>query len=264
MTFQFYLSHTENELKSINLKIFYGKHKINIETSLKIYSKEWDFEKGRPKNIYKKHYKQLDSRLSHLKIQLAEYIENKVNKGQNISHSLIKRKADIICKKKNSIKQGSLLRLIQEYIDLKKDQVCYSTYKRYNVFKNLIERIEGFKNKTYSINISPSCLVKDIIAFGEVEMYSKNTIYRTLSFIKTILNYAESKGIKTNARSFVVKKQKFVKKAVSLTKQDLIKIQNTVVPEELQPSKDWLLISCYTGQRISDFMSFTSEKIKKN
>ena len=35
------------------------------------------------------------------------------------------------------------------------------------------------------------------------------------------------------------------------------------VPEKLQAAKDWLLISCYTGQLFSDFMNFKTNKIQK-
>jgi integrase len=41
-----------------------------------------------------------------------------------------------------------------------------------------------------------------------------------------------------------------------------VKIISTEVSEELQTAKDWLLISCYTGQRFSDFMSFKTDKIQ--
>jgi integrase len=32
--------------------------------------------------------------------------------------------------------------------------------------------------------------------------------------------------------------------------------------DSLENAKDWLIISCYTGQRISDFMRFTDEQIR--
>lgn len=34
------------------------------------------------------------------------------------------------------------------------------------------------------------------------------------------------------------------------------------VPDKLQAAKDWLIISCYTGQRVSDFMNFSKEMIQ--
>ncbi len=48
---------------------------------------------------------------------------------------------------------------------------------------------------------------------------------------------------------------------ITLTEKEIIKIQKTDVPEELQAAKDWLLISCYTGQRFSDFIRFSTQQI---
>lgn len=46
-----------------------------------------------------------------------------------------------------------------------------------------------------------------------------------------------------------------------MTEDDLLKIKHTEVPNELEPAKDWLVISCFTGQRFSDFMKFSQEKL---
>jgi len=50
---------------------------------------------------------------------------------------------------------------------------------------------------------------------------------------------------------------------IYLTFQELEQIENTKnLPEGLETARDWLLISCYLGQRISDFMRFTSDSIR--
>src|SRR5690606_41317554 len=43
--------------------------------------------------------------------------------------------------------------------------------------------------------------------------------------------------------------------------KELINMYNTVVEDYLQNAKQWLLISCYIGQRISDFMNFSQSQI---
>nr|WP_305049472.1 tyrosine-type recombinase/integrase [Elizabethkingia bruuniana] len=58
-----------------------------------------------------------------------------------------------------------------------------------------------------------------------------------------------------------IKREKQKKEIISLTEDDLLKIKHTEVPNELEPAKDWLVISCFTGQRFSDFMKFSQEKL---
>lgn len=81
--------------------------------------------------------------------------------------------------------------------------------------------------------------------------------------MKTILNFAERKGVRTAIRELELRRERQFKEMVTLTEQEIIKIKTVPVPEELQAAKDWLLISCYTGQRFSDFMNFKTDKIQK-
>ena len=66
--------------------------------------------------------------------------------------------------------------------------------------------------------------------------------------------------IKTDDKEAKVKVEK-----IYLTFDDLTKIENiskNELTDSLNNAKDWLIISCYTGQRISDFMKFTDEQIR--
>ena len=103
--------------------------------------------------------------------------------------------------------------------------------------------------------------VKKFIAFSKEEKYSENTIYRTIHFVKTILNFVEKKGVRTSVREINIKREKQQKEIVSLSEKEILKIKNTVLPQDLKAAKDWLIISCYTGQRFSDFMKFSIDKM---
>ncbi|WP_164998523.1 tyrosine-type recombinase/integrase [Chryseobacterium sp. 3008163] len=82
-----------------------------------------------------------------------------------------------------------------------------------------------------------------------------------MNFIKTILNFVEKKGIATSIREFEFKRIKEEKEVITLSEEEITSIKKTKIPAALKDSKDWLLISCYTGQRISDFMNFTNDKL---
>lgn len=59
-----------------------------------------------------------------------------------------------------------------------------------------------------------------------------------------------------------IRREKQQREIITLTEKEILKIKAADVPEELQAAKDWLLISCYTGQRFSDFMSFNRNQLK--
>src|SRR5690606_21593898 len=100
------------------------------------------------------------------------------------------------------------------------------------------------------------------MAFGKEEEYSENTIYRTIHFVKTILNFAERKGIRTGVRELEIRREKQRRDVITRTEKEIVKIKYTEVPDQLKAAKDWLLISCYTGQRFSDFMHFHKNQLQ--
>ncbi|MDE5490874.1 site-specific integrase [Elizabethkingia meningoseptica] len=261
MTFDFTLSGNTN-LKKINLVLNTGCDYFKFYTSLRIQNEQWDTEKKRPKNIYIKKYKKINNKLDIIKKELILYINKKKDKRKEISQKSISRVIHkLIIQNKTSLSENSLLFLMHNYINDRKDFICYSTYKRYKVFYNLLQRFEGYIMKHLMIEEVNMEFVKKFIIFGKEEEYSESTIYRTIHFVKTILNFVERKGGKTCVRELNIKRENKQKEIVSLSEKEIMQIKNTNVPDELKSAKDWLVISCYTGQRFSDFMRFSTDKI---
>ncbi|MDQ1095261.1 MULTISPECIES: phage integrase SAM-like domain-containing protein [Chryseobacterium] len=262
MNFKFSLSETGTS-SHIFLSISdYRFKEIHILTPLKISPDQWDEEKQRPQNIYLKNSKIINRIIDSIKVNFTNYIETFISQKKKITAKRLETLMQNEILLKNSAQlDGTLLYFASLYIESRKEIVCHSTFKRYNVFFRLLERFEGFtKNRIYVKDLN-SNFIKDFNIFGNEEMYSKSTIYRTLNFIKTILNFAEKKGISTSIREFEYKRDKAETEIITLNDDELLLIEKTEVPTALQDAKDWLLISCYTGQRISDFMCFSADKL---
>ncbi|MGC4128500.1 MAG: tyrosine-type recombinase/integrase [Bergeyella sp.] len=265
MTFEFFLPQN-GTLKNIHLTLTdtQQKQSYTFRTSLRIPETDWDKEKQRPLNIYLKKYKRLNAKLDEIKLQLTEYItERKEERKEPMQRAMAKRIKDICSGKKPELSENSLLFFIKWYMDTKIDLISHSTYKRYKVFFHLMERFEGFRCERLYIEKINSDFVRDFVRFGKEEEYSDNTIYRSIHFVKTILNFAERKRIKTCVKELEIRREKQQREIVTLTEREIEQIKQTNVPEELQDAKDWLLISCYTGQRFSDFMGFKKEQLKE-
>lgn len=139
----------------------------------------------------------------------------------------------------------------------------YGTSKKYNTIKNkLIKRKHLFSNTPIFLNqIDDNFRLKFLKVFAD---YNPNTINRDLSEIKTLCKLALKKGKEINLEvldwKFNVKKTPFV----YLDLQEINKISSlNNLSETLDSVKDWLIISCYTGQRISDFMRFDKSMIRQ-
>lgn len=265
MTFEFFLPQN-GTAKNIHLNLTDKQQNktYTFRTHLRISGDDWDKERQRPANIYLKKHKKLNAKLDRLKKELAEHIREKRSEKKQIQQRILAREIKAVCNGLSSdLPENSLLYYMKWYIDVKKELICHSTYKRYKVFYHLLERFEGFVCKKLYVEEINVDFIKDFMVFGKEEEYSENTIYRTIHFVKTILNFAERKGIRTFVRELEIRREKQKKEVITLTEKEIVQIKYTDVPERLQAAKDWLLISCYTGQRFSDFMHFDTKKLKE-
>ncbi|WP_060868436.1 phage integrase SAM-like domain-containing protein [Chryseobacterium indologenes] len=167
-----------------------------------------------------------------------------------------------------------VLSFFDVYIDLKKNEnASLSTIKKTNVVKNLLRRYvehKQAKKKTFA-NLKFKDLDNhfrnDFESYCKKELYSISTTYRDLKFLKTVCKVAESFDIAVHKhvmswRFEVEKATKHIPKSIYLTFEELEKIENAKMPHDyLDNARDWLLIACYTAQRVSDYLRFTSSMI---
>lgn len=268
MNCNFYLS-PKGDFPKVLLCTSYNAKKAAekpLYTPLRIAREDWDEQKMRPKNIYLKKYKKLYAKQNEIKIDLAKYAEDCKEQNKALLRKEISAIIQNFCRKdagQRSLPKESLLYLVNDYIKTRKEMIRKSTLKRYHVFLRLLENFEGHQCKRYLLQEVNTDFMADFLAFCKYEEYGENTIYRSLNFVRTVLNFAEKRGIRTFVREIEVRRDTLEAEPVTLTEAELEQLQNTEMPLELKAAKDWLLISCYTGQRISDFMNFSATQIRK-
>lgn len=232
------------------------------ETPFIIKKEDWDEQKQRPANIYLKQHKRIHVHLNAVRVQVTALIFKTRKVGKTSSLKGLTRKIREICSaERKEYAEGSLLAMMKSYMEDKAGAICLSTYRRYMVFIHMIEKFEGFTVRHISVEEVNPEFIRQFCQFGKEEHYTQSTVSRTIEFVKTILNYAERKGIITKVRQLEVPKVKSVKKVMILTEEEIARVSEAEIPENLQRARDWLLISCYTGQRISDFMHFNNGQI---
>ena len=98
-----------------------------------------------------------------------------------------------------------------------------------------------------------------------MHLYGQNTISKFFKTIKGVCNHANYNGIETSHQLTGFKTDQHKVEKIYLTFEDLTKIENiskNQLTDSLDNAKDWLIISCYSGQRISDFMRFNKSMIR--
>lgn len=158
-----------------------------------------------------------------------------------------------------------LINYIDFYNDYRKNELTKSTLKKINVIKALLKRFETFRNKTILINGINDSFKNEFVNYCKQELYAQNTIQRAFVFIKTFCIHARFLGIKTHYQLDGLRIEREKVEKIYLTFEDLEKIENInkeKLSDSLNNAKDWLIISCYTGQRVSDFMRFTDKQIR--
>ncbi|TYB74560.1 site-specific integrase [Bizionia saleffrena] len=159
----------------------------------------------------------------------------------------------------------NLIDYIDFYIEYRKNEIKETSKRKYNVIKSKLQRFEAYRKKQILIKDINDSFKNEFVNYQKKQMYSQNTIQRELVFIKTFCKHARFLGLETNPQldSLRVDRQKVDK--IYLTFEDLNKIENISkdkLTDSLDNAKDWLIISAYTGQRISDFMRFSDEQIR--
>lgn len=162
----------------------------------------------------------------------------------------------------NERSNDSLIEHLDSYISIKGNDLGEATKKKYRVVKKMLQRFED--DTTYKLQVSKINLQfkKEFENYSYNQDYSTNTIAKAFKVVKTICKFAKKRGVDVSPELDEVKLKPVETDTLYLSPEDLKKIENCAnLPDYLDNARDWLLISCYTGQRVSDFMRFNQSMI---
>jgi len=158
-----------------------------------------------------------------------------------------------------------LIDYFEAYLVFKNNEISPNTKKKINVVKQLLVRFVEHTHKPLLISNIDSKFKIGFETYCLKYKYAPNTIATAFKFIKTICNHARFNGLETSVQLSSIKIKHTKVDNIYLTFDELDKIKktdNNKFTDSLLNARDWLIISCYTGQRISDFMKFTEKKIR--
>lgn len=237
---------------------------IKAKTNYHIDPINWDNNEQRPtkKALKDIDIANLDTDLASLKTNLLkEYNQSKGVKA--VDSQWLK---DFITPKIEEEKHpDKLTDYIDTFIAFKKSEVKKSTITKCNVIKSLLKRYEKQKKTVLYVRDINAKFKMDFEKYCISVGYAPNTTSRNIRFIKTFCRHAKANGVETHYQLDSIKAKYHKVDNIYLDEKEIEAIENIKsedLTEGLENARDWLLISCYCGQRVSDFLRFEKSMIR--
>ncbi|WP_170150604.1 phage integrase SAM-like domain-containing protein [Marinifilum flexuosum] len=215
--------------------------------------------------------KRLKSNLDKFKIRLTDIINNALETNVHITGHWIQEQIDLIHGKVQPKALDVLVNYFDEYIrklplkatTIGSDNKSSAAITKYKTIKQKIIDFQDHTGKTFLVkDVGVDFRDKFVSYLKDIDKLGLNTIGRYIRFLKTVCRDAKINGIETHFQLDAVKG--FTKKAekIILTFDEIESIQGVDLQREaLINARDWLIIGCYIGQRVSDLLTLTNENL---
>lgn len=277
---------TRKKIGTVNVSLRYRPNKdidIWIATPFKLPAEDWDqANQCYKRNLIIKSPRTEIEKIKNEKIklfnrQLEEFNDEVYNfisgNNYNIDSQKLRQLIDEkfnrqkIKPTKATVLPSLMTNLIDHYIEQKsvsilgvQHELSSTTIRTYNTLKNRIEKFDK--------NLKVEDINDDFrIAYIKwaTKLYTENTIHNNLKKIKTFIKFADGKNWKIDKSvlnwSYIEPEKKYSEPTISFKEQE--RIRNLKLSGTLENSRDWLLIGCQVGLRISDLLTLKKEMIVK-
>ena len=238
---------------------------VMAKTKYSINPADWSTAKEQPKNLSDIDFQNLNFNLVTLKSDLLKYY-NKASSSLIINTQWLKDflnpAIEVVENKKIP---NTLVEYIGYYIEYRKNELNDTSIKKFNVIKQKMKRFQIYRKKPILISEINDSFKNEFVSYYKKEGYAQNTMQRELVLIKTFCKHARYLGLETHSQLDALKLERAKVEKIYLSFNDIQAIENIdqeKLTESLQNARDLLIISCYTGQRVSDFLRFNKDMIR--
>jgi integrase len=237
---------------------------IKAKTNFHIDPINWDSVNQRPTKRALKdvQFANLNTDLATLKNGLLK----EYNKTKGIKVVNAQWLKDFINPPKEEVKYpNELVDYIDTFIEFKQNDVKSSTITKCKGIKHLLMRYQKETKTTLFISDIDAKFKMDFERYCIKVGYAPNTTARNIRFIKTFCKHAKANGVETHYQLDSIKAKYHKVENIYLDEKEIAgieQIESKKLTEGLENARDWLLISCYCGQRVSDFLRFDKSMIR--
>ncbi len=258
---------------NITVRLSAGRGKIfRAKTGYVIDPEKWSTETNLPKKGGNVSQKNLKTDLEKLANTIETNLNTATGNGIEIDSKWLQQQINNFQGKVKTTDEDRLINCLQGYIDFlprKKQRngkrgAAAATIQKYQSLKVKIENFEASRKKKILVKDVGLKFIEELEKyFYEVDKLGSNTTGRYIKFLKTVCTWAENeKGIPAHPQLKRIKGYTDEAAKVFLSFDELEKIENTTYKRSaLENAKDWLIIGCYIGQRVSDLLPLTNENL---
>lgn len=228
-------------------------------TNLTINPEDWSAAKGKGKETVTAG-KSLNVQLEDFRRRLIERL-NRRHPGEQVTTEWLKAFIN-----PTEAQGEGLISYFDTYIqkkelEAKQGKMTTGTVKKVKVFRNLLERMQQDSGAVSVSNVDLAFISK-FKDYCHSKGYAQNTIARAVKYIVTVCRDARKGGLAVHKDLDDIKEKVVRATHIYLTFSELELVHKVELREQLDNARDWLIISCFTGQRVSDFMRFIKDMVK--
>jgi integrase len=263
-----YLYRSTKDEAPLNVRLLFKDQVIGGKTRLKVSRHYW--ETTHQKNLKaikdvndRNTYNEVNSKLTELETFVLDKFEEVDSDAVNKAwlKSTIDSYYDPTTEK--AIPQN-IVNYIDYYLEYKKNDIGIMTVRRVRVIKHKLQRLEIALERTIFIKDINDSFKREFQDYYNKQSYSPNTQQREFKTIKSICYHASFSGLEVHPQLQSLKIKPQSVNHIYLTTDEIERISKVHLETEyLENARDWLIISCYTGQRVSDFLRFRKSMIRK-
>jgi len=239
------------------------KRKTGFVYDFNLWSKKTGYPKTSDANS-----KKLKNKLKQLDVFIIDRYNTDYTKGEIINGNWLKELIDEFNGRAKPNKTEYLIEYGNEYVEKlpyrvtsKGKGASKDTITKYTTIVKKLVGFEKFKQTKFLIRDVNLQFRDDFVMYlTEEDSIGENTAGRYLSFVKTIVLNARKNGRTISPQIDDFKGFTISPPIVTLTREEIKQIKNTTYElEQLEIARDWLIIGCYVGQRVSDLLRMTTK-----
>lgn len=277
-----FITKGKNNPISVLLRLRHGaKIDLSVETGYFTTKQDWikpsktKEKKTKPQqekpNLKTENGKILNENLKTLEVELLRSFNKANSKGEPINKSWLTHQINTIMNKDEATDLNNLINYIDHYINelptriqkrTKKVGVSRHTIKKFITLKSKIKEFKEYKKSDFLISEVDPKFTQEFTTYFLKQNYAVNYVGSLVKYLKTVCTDARNNDIRTHKRlsDIDIIKESSPKVILSFEELEIIN-KHKFKQSYLSNARDWLVIGCYLGQRVSDLLNLTNDNI---
>jgi site-specific recombinase XerD len=246
------------DLKSgmIYMHLHLDGKRFRVSTKVKVSAKDWTGQQARTDKIEYGGIK-INEQLKHCIAYITEALMHLTDQGGDFTQ--LKQYYTALQTGKRTIKKTGKEFMPYFKLEYEKQEANLTTAASH--YKCTYNTLEAYlKGSTPTFDQINDNFYKSFTRWCETDKdYMVSTISSHIKWIKAVMNNAKKEGLHKNESYKDFKRKSYTVDKIALDRAELDKIANKKLSSpELAVIRDYFLLSCYTGARVSDWQQFRS------